>query len=383
MPDLRFDLPEPTPWYRWIGPWPFRPLPVMLLGAYFFLVTTTGQLIGMGSTDVGQWFRNGVLFGLPAALVIGLILALGRRWQRRNGVHPVAYVLFIFVAAFLGVAARVLSGAIPLDQFARASTLALAVFRVMLMIFLINAVASAMVVRLQQQVNATQRALNLVRDQQVIMVEADEAARRQVATLLHDRVQAGLIAACLELQMVAQRCAPGDGSALRDVINRLEEMRALDVRRAARALSPSLEDVDLKTALEELAAQYEPSIDTLVHVDPSIDDRHDAIDQELLIATYRIVEQGLLNAATHGQAQHVWIDVRNDRGRFTVTVRDDGSGLATASPSTGLGLAIVETWSRVLSGSWALKPHSSGGAELRAELGAPTVGIGRHTTSQL
>ena len=373
MPDSRFILPEPTPWYRWIGPWPFRPLPVMLLGAYFFLVTTTGQLLGLGSTDVGQWFRNGLLFGIPAALVIGLTLVLGRRWQRRNGVHPAAYVLFIFVAAFLGVAARVLVGAIPLEQYGSVPSLALAVFRVMLMIFLINAVASVMVVRLQKQVNATQQVLDLVRDQQIIMVEADEAARRQVASLLHDRVQAGLIAACLELQMIAQRSTPSDTTALRKVIDRLEDLRSLDVRRAARALSPSLDDVDLKTALEELASQYEPSIDTAVHVDPSIDDHRQTIAQEQLIATYRIVEQALLNAATHGQPQHVWIDVCNDRGRFTVTVRDDGSGLAVSAAPPGLGLAIVETWTRVLHGSWSLRPHAGGGAELRAELGSPAM----------
>ena len=373
MPDSRFILPDPTPWYRWIGPWPFRPIPTFLLGAYFFVVTTTGQLLGMKSDDLELWVRNAILFGFPAAFVIALVVALGRRWQRNHGVNPGSYVTFIFLAAFLGMGIRVATGAIPVDQFGNVPALALAVFRVMIMLFIVNAIAGAIVSRLQKQVNATQKALDLVRDQQIIMVEADEAARRQVAALLHDRVQAGLIASCLELQMVAQRCAPGDSSALRDVIDRLEELRALDVRRAARALSPSLEDVDLKTALEELAAQYEPSIDTLVHVDPSIDDRHDAIDQELLIATYRIVEQGLLNAATHGQAQHVWIDVRNDRGRFTVTVRDDGSGLATSSPSTGLGLAIVETWSRVLHGSWSLRPHSGGGAELRAELGSPAV----------
>lgn len=373
MPDSRFVLPQPTPWYRWIGPWPFRPLPTFLLGAYFFLVTTTGQLLGMQSNDFGTWIRTGVIFGIPAALAIALVLVAGRRWQRRHGVHPGAYVAFIFVASFVAMLIRVATGAIPADLYGSTPTLALAVFRIMLMIFVVTAIAGAMVARLQQQVIATQRALDLVRDQQIVMVEADEAARRQIAALLHDRVQAGLIAACLELQMVAQRCASGDSGAVRNVIDRLEELRAMDVRQAARALSPSLEDVDLKTALEELAAQYEPSIDTVIHVDSSIDVQRGGIGHESLIATYRVVEQALLNAASHGQAQHVWIDVDSDHGRLSITVRDDGTGLDSTSNKQGLGLAIIETWTRVLHGTWSLKPHPAGGAVLKVELSAPVV----------
>jgi signal transduction histidine kinase len=366
VPDRSFALPRPTPWYRWIGPWPFRPVVTFFLSWYFFIVTSTGQLLGQGSVDPGQWFVRGLIFGAPGAAVIALVLYVGRRWQSTHGVRPAAYVAFIFFAAAIAVPLRSFLIIIPFQQYANVPGIALAILRLMLMLFVIMAVSGAVVVRLQQQVNATQRALQQVRDQQRIMVEADEAARRQIATLLHDRVQAGLIAACLELQMIAQREGTTGQQELRAVIDRLEQLRALDVRRAARALSPSLEDIDLKSALEELAAQYEPSIETRVHVTPMIEERRGTMDEDLPIAIYRIVEQALLNAGAHGHAQHVWIDVEATADRIDLSVRDDGQGLPLGKQMPGLGSAVMETWTRVHDGSWSLSPSPHGGAVVRA-----------------
>jgi signal transduction histidine kinase len=368
VPDRGFTLPTPTPWYRWIGPWPFRPVVAFFLTWYFFVVTSSGILLGQGSVDPSLWLRNGPLFSFPAAATMALVIYAGRRWQSARGVHPLGYVVFIFIAAAAVQPLRATLTLIPIDQYANVGAYTVAIFRLMLMLFVIMAVSGAVVVRLQEQVNATQRALNLVRDQQTIMLEADEAARRQVAALLHDRVQAGIIAACLELQMIAQRQDGPDQQAMRAVIDRLEDLRAMDVRRAARALSPSLEDVDLQTALEELAAQYEPSMDVSVRVSPEIERRRATLDPDVSLAVYRIVEQALLNAAAHGQAQHVSIDIDLDGSRIVIAVRDDGRGLPATSTGAGLGSAVIETWTREYGGSWTLANAPSGGVALRAEL---------------
>ena len=368
MPNRGFTLPTPTPWYRWIGPWPFRPVVTFFLSWYFFVVTSSGILLGQGSVDPTLWLRNGLAYGIPAATVMALIIFAGRRWQSARGVQPVSYVVFIFLAAAAAQPARAIFTLVPLGEYSHVAAYAVAIFRLMLMLFVIMAVSGAVVVRLQEQVNATQRALDLVRDQQTIMLEADEAARRQVAALLHDRVQAGIIAACLELQMIAQRQDGPDQQALRAIIDRLEDLRALDVRRAARALSPSLDDVDLQSALEELAAQYEPSMEVAVRVSPEIERRRAALAPDVALAVYRIVEQALLNAAAHGQAQRVSIDVDLEESRITITVHDDGRGLPPETTDRGLGSAVIETWTREFGGSWTLTNASAGGTVLRAEL---------------
>ena len=356
------------PWYRWIGPWPFRPVVTFILASYFFLVSTTGIVFGQGQIDPLAWFSNWLIFGLPAAAIVGLVISLGRWWQSKRGVTPTSYVVFIFVAAAAAIPLRSMSTVLPFSQFATVGAIFFGVLRFMVMLGIVMAVSGAVVARLQEQIQATQQALRLVRDQQMLMLEADEAARRQVATLLHDRVQAGLIAACLELQVIAQRQSPEEQQHLRVVIERLEELRALDVRRAARALSPSLEDVDLQSALEELAAQYEPSVDTKVRVDDAIEDQRADLGPEIPLAVYRIVEQALLNAVTHGQAQHVDIDVSMLHDQLVITVRDDGRGISSAPQGTGLGSAVIETWTRELNGSWNLDSAHDGGALLTAHL---------------
>ena len=362
------------PWYRWIGPWPFRPGVTFVLALYFFLVATTGIVFGQGQVDPLAWFSSWVVFGLPAAAIMALVIYLGRWWQSRHGVTPRSYVVFIFVAAAGAMPLRSMSTPLAFSEFATVGGISFGILRFMVMLGIVMAVSGAVVARLREQIQATNQALQLVRDQQMLMLEADEAARRQVAALLHDRVQAGLIAACLELQMIAQRQSPEEQQHLRVVIDRLEELRALDVRRAARALSPSLEDVDLQSALEELAAQYEPSVDTSVHVDNAIEDRRADLGPEIPLAVYRIVEQALLNAVTHGQAQRVDIDVSMSRDHLVITVRDDGQGISSATQGPGLGSAVFETWTRELNGSWSLDSAHDGGAVLTAHLAlAPPV----------
>ena len=368
MHPVNFVMPQPMPWYRWIGPWPFRPVVTFILALYFFLVSTTGIVLGQGQIDPLAWFSNWLIFGVPTAVIVALVIYAGRWWQSKHGVTPTSYFVFIFIAAAAAIPLRSMSTLLPFNQFATVSAMSFGILRFMVMLGIVMAVSGAVVARLQEQIQATQQALQLVRDQQMLMLEADEAARRQVATLLHDRVQAGLIAACLELQMIAQRQSPEDQQHLRVVIDRLEELRALDVRRAARALSPSLEDVDLQSALEELAAQYEPSVDTTVHVDDAIEDKRAGLAPEFALAVYRIVEQALLNAATHGQAQHVDIEVSRLSDRLVIRVRDDGTGLTGAHQIPGLGSAVIETWTRELDGSWSLASARDGGAILTAHL---------------
>jgi signal transduction histidine kinase len=369
VPDRSFILPERMPWYRWIGPWPLRPVVTYVLATYFFLVTAAGQLMGMGAVDAATWVRVGLIAIFPAAPAAAAgIVALGGRWQRSHGVHVGSYLVFICLAAASAVVFRFLTGAIPSNPYSEALPIGLAVFRVMVMLFIVQAVAGAVSYRLQRQVTATQQALDQVRDQQVIMLEADETARRQVAALLHDRVQAGLIAACLELQMLSKHLGDSERPSILEVVNKLERLRTLDVRRAARALSPSLDDIDLKSSIEELAAQYEPAMGATVNVDPRLESDRKEFRPEVLLATYRIVEQALLNAATHGRAEHVDVDISLSDDRVNIRVRDDGLGMDDLEPTPGLGLVVIETWTHILHGSWSFTSAPSEGTTLQARI---------------
>jgi len=237
------------------------------------------------------------------------------------------------------------------------------------------AVTGAVVQRLRRETEVAQAALAESRRQQAILLESEERSRRQVAQLLHDRVQAGIIAASLELRLVG---SSGDDSRVQAVVDRLERLRDVDLRQAARALSPDLVNVDLRSALADLASGYEPTMTTRVDITPGVL-RDRRVPETTLLAIYRIVEQGLLNAAGHGHALSVRVSVTMSDSTIEVVVADDRRGLPASGLHPGLGTAVIEAWCQVAGGTWSLEPGRSGGAVLRATLPLGRVSPGEST----
>lgn len=355
-------LQEQRPWWRYVGPWPLRPLLVFVVTWYFFIVTTVGAITVSTQVGLRSFLADGLVQGVISAIPMGLTLWFGRRWQQRFGVRASSYVVFIFLAVALVIVTRYVLFVSDVVAERGASSLFFAFFRLTMLVLVALALAGAVTERLQRQVSATTAALEVSRRQQEQILQADESARRQVAEILHDRVQAGLIAACLELQSL-----PDNDEERRSVvaatIRQLESLRSIDVKRAVRALSPSLQDVDLHAALRELGAQYEPAMSTSVNVPTEVEQGIDDLD--LRLAFYRVTEQALMNAATHGRARSVAVAMSITQESVTLEIRDDGIGLPEQQIREGLGSALITTWARRLGGQWSLTNQPSVGAVLR------------------
>lgn len=352
-------------WWQYIGPWPFRPTLVFVTTWLFYNSTAVGAAT-VGDFNPARFIGSGLLESFISSLPVTAVVWLGRRWQNRYGQHWGSYVLFIVGAVVGAVIVRFFLVVDDITTSSFAGPLAIASTRITLFLVVVLAVAGVVTERLQNQVFATKAALEESRRQQDQILKADEDARRQVADLLHDRVQAGLIAACLELQALPEDDRQKDAS-ISTIVKRLETIRGIDVKRAARALSPSLQDVDLHAAVRELASQYEPRTQTSVDVASDVERR--ISDLEMRLGLYRLTEQALLNAVVHGHARHVDVSIRiQDESTIVWEVRDDGRGLSTESVEQGLGSALMTTWMRRLGGEWSLEPREGGGACCRASM---------------
>lgn len=351
------------PWWRYIGPWPLR-LAVMWLTVFIITVLIySGIVVGVRFASFGEALVFTVVPGAVAATV-----ATGVTWAGRLlaggvlGRSLAAYLAFLLIVSMSAIAARYAVTQLP--AFVLHDTpdrLLGAVLRYWGWIVGMNALTGAVVQRLRRETEAAQEALALARERQAMLLESEERSRRQVAQLLHDRVQAGIIAASLELRLIASR------EDVQAVVDRLERLRDIDLRQAARALSPDLVNVDLRSALTDLASGYEPSMRTRIDISPGLL-REARASETLLLAIYRIVEQGLLNAAGHGHASSVRVSVSTAGEMLEVTVADDGRGLAVGAVRPGLGSAVIEAWCQVAGGSWSLGPGRPDGAVLRARL---------------
>lgn len=353
---------------RAIGPWPFRPL--ILGGTMWFifvvavLAATSDQIVFEHPTRLAI-----VVPPLIGGVCIWAVAALGRAWQIRHGIRWPSYIAFTVAIALVAPVVRSLV-ATPAPLPAGPMGFVAGLLRVVIPVVFITAVTGNLTSQLEGQVAATQRALDDVRDQQRRIIAADEEARRQAALLLHDRVQASLITTCMELRGVAACVSAEHREAIDPLIDRLEQLRALDLLVAIRSLSPNLEDVDLQTAIEEVALQYESAMLVDVDVDPVIDDMRRELGQQCLLACYRIVEQGLINAAAHANCTRVDIAVTRTADGLDVHIADDGVGVGEVS-HRGLGSAIVDAWVEVVGGSWELRRNAAGrGTVLTATLRA-------------
>lgn len=352
-------------WWNYAGPWPFRPVYVFVTTWLFYNITAVGAATVGATFDPGRFVRDGLIQAFVSSLPVTFVFFVGRRWQIKHGVRWGSYVFFLAVAVAGTVTVRYFLVIGDIETTNLIGPLGVATTRITLFLLVTLAIAGAVTERLQKQIVATQEALEESRRQQEQILKADEDARRQVADLLHDRVQAGLIAACLELQSLPDDEAHKD-AIIATIVHRLEQLRGIDVKRAARALSPSLQDVDLHAALRELAMQYGPRMETSVDVASDVELRIG--DPEVRLGLYRITEQALMNAAVHGYAQHVDISIRISEGSMIVwEVRDDGRGI-TSPHDAGLGSALMTTWMRRLDGTWSLDARDGGGAVCKATI---------------
>ena len=366
----RLDIP----WWRYLGPWDIRPGPVALFTAIFFLFTALATAVLEAQAVANVSFAEQALSVVVAGLTVWVLLIAARRWQRRHPFGLLVYLAIFLVAAASGVVLRAYLSGIESIILATPLSFLATLVRLWIPLVTVNSIIGVTTERLRRQIDQTETALALAREQQEWLIDSDERARRQVADDLHDRVQAGLIAACLQLQAVDAR----DPAQVDAVIQRLEEMRRIDVRRAARALSPTLSEVGLSSSLSELAAQYEPGMVTVVAVDPLIDGQG-SVDERTRLGLYRIAEQALLNAAGHGRARTCQIRVQCEDSDVVMTIEDDGDGFPSTEPRAGTGAALISTWARTLGGTWSWGPGASRGTRLRASVPTSAAAIGTAT----
>lgn len=338
-------------WWQWVGPWPLRPLAMGIIATAFALATSAYSI------TPGSVLRI-VLSAALVGVASGVVFWLGRRLAPVAVTRPLGYLLVVILSALIGISVRLATDTLlEFPNIGEGINIILTVSRAVLFQLLFLAILGVSNRRLQAQIRRGDDALIAMAHQAEALLTADEEVRRQVSLLLHDRVQAGLIAACLDLRRTMSSTSLDEATRAQRVarvVEQLEELRVLDVRRAVHALSPNLREVDLVTALDDLADTYRPAMTIAITQDDGT-----VVPEEQRLGIYRIVEQCLLNAAVHGQAENCMIHITTHGNAVTVDVTDDGAGLPS-DPTSGFGTTLIDTWCRVLDATWSRSPGDPG-----------------------
>ncbi|AWR21643.1 sensor histidine kinase [Aurantimicrobium photophilum] len=343
------------------GPWSIRPIGFGVISAFLNQFSDVRAAVSAGRAPVMAWLES-----FPSSAAIGLSLGLSfaaLAWAMRR-TEPLRRKQLIY---HVGIALIAIGFAVAYGLFYNRpfKDVPFNSVRVYLAIMVVSIIFGVGEKRVRAQASRAESALAEVDRQRSLLLQADEDTRREVADLLHDRVQAGLVVANLELNKISEKLSEQHKAEIRSIVAELEEIRRFDVRDASRLLSPDIAVQGLNHCISELTQRYRSTMQVSVQ----LDEYHSEFPVEKLLAIYRICEQGLLNAALHGNADHCLIRTSTESdGTVVILVENNGAPLSEKPHTAGSGTAVIDAWVSKFGGTWSLTNSGSGQVQLRATL---------------
>jgi signal transduction histidine kinase len=195
------------------------------------------------------------------------------------------------------------------------------------------------------------------------LVEVSEHEQQRIGQDLHDGIcqqLAGIAYLASDLQTrLARRSLPETTIAAR--IAELSREAAVEARQIARGLNPvKVGTVGLIAALNDLAA----SIRSMFSIGCRFECRERLFVQnhETAVHLYRIVQEAIHNAVTHGKATDIVISLGRQSDGVVLRVLDNGRGLARSTRNgDGMGVENMNYRARAIGAQLHFAPRPGGG----------------------
>ena len=241
---------------------------------------------------------------------------------------------------------------------------------------------------LTERFNTLASALAVARDEnsrlyrQLITVQEEE--RREIANELHDEAGPclfGITANASSIQRLADQKPDSRTSEISrrvgEILSIAERLKLLN-RALLKKLRPvPLGRVKLVELLDELVTGFQrrhPDVQIAASFGKLANNYGETID----VTLYRCVQEGITNAIRHGKARSLTVDLserpapkrngsRNAGATVTLDLRDDGTGIARATPK-GFGLTAMTERVRSLGGSCAIDSAPAKGTAIHVEI---------------
>ena len=205
-----------------------------------------------------------------------------------------------------------------------------------------------------------------------------EADRRSISKELHDSLGASLAAIKFSLEEKELRRSQGGG--------RLDETLDLEIgylldtiketKRISANLRPTtLDDLGLEATIKWYLRQFQRMYrDIDVEFTTEIEDRN--VPEAMQIIIYRLVQEGMSNAAKHSAASLVQLhlDYADDDQAISLFIKDNGHGfdvseaIARKDPLSGYGLTAMRERCEIFGGSFHIESKADEGTRIHAIL---------------
>lgn len=339
-----------------VQPWPIRPLPLVSV-LFLFQILVNFATVGANARAKGEWPTAQQYLATVPSIILGSLVGFLVLWflEQITKKYPKYFAVgYCAGAVIFGVtlaASRHLTiNASTPDFWADPQSSVRIVVATTLFYLTMHISLGVSSQRLAEQAKVAEQARASLEVQRGKLIFAQEDIRRQIADFLHDRLQSDLVLLGMQMQKFTEKLDEQDKAVAQAYIDEIERIRQFDVRSVSKQLTPELSGPSIRPAIEDLASRY-AKVMTI---------RIDILEQGKLthllkLASYRIIEQALLNAAKHANAQKVDIIIQELKDELTISVKNDGQPLAN-QPVAGAGFAIIEDWVSQYNGSWSLAP---------------------------
>lgn len=221
------------------------------------------------------------------------------------------------------------------------------------------------------------------------MIGVQEQERRDIARDLHDEIGPFLFTARASIGALARKAAsqsvdPAQLAAdCARIDTQIAALQEINRRILARLRPPALEEMGLTVALAALASGWRaahPEIDLRL----SSEKAPEGLDDNVALAAYRVVQEGLTNAYRHAGASRIEVMIDQADAALRVTVQDNGAGaglspVESVGPGLGLGLRGMQERVAALGGALRIERSAGGGVRLVATLPLPSRAMSAST----
>jgi len=198
------------------------------------------------------------------------------------------------------------------------------------------------------------------------LIEAQEQERARIARELHDDINQRLALLTIELEQLQD-----NPSEVRRQVQELRKQTA-EISNDVQALSHDLHSSQLEY-LGAVAGLQGWCKEFAERQKMEIDCRHDVrsvLPPEIGLCLFRVLQEGLHNAAKHSGVKRVEVQLHEEPGEIHLSVRDFGKGfdVEAARQGRGLGLTSMRERVRLVNGTIAIESKPMGGTTIRVRV---------------
>jgi signal transduction histidine kinase len=202
------------------------------------------------------------------------------------------------------------------------------------------------------------------------LIEAQEQERSRIARELHDDI--GQRLALLAIELAQLQKGSSNPLELPVTISKLQQQTseiAADIQSLSHQLHSSrLEYLGLAATLRGFCQEFGDQ--QKADVDFETRDLPTALPSDISLCFFRVLQQGLHNAAKHSGVRHFKVRLWGSRDEIHLTISDSGVGFDTNEAKVGQGLGLISMQERLklLKGTLSIESRPLHGTTIRASV---------------